>query len=68
MEIASDGGPPFNSAGYNIFLKTWKIRKRLSSAYYPQSNGRAEVAVKSMKRILLGNVDEKTGDTDTEKI
>ena len=26
------------------------------SAYFPQSNGRAEVAVKAVKRLLLANV------------
>ena len=61
-EISSDGGPPFNSADYNEFLKCWRISKRLSSAYYPQSNGRAEVAVKTMKRALNGNVNPRTGD------
>ena len=51
-EISSDGGPPFNSHDYNEFLKQWGIKKRMSSAHYPQSNGRAEAAVKSMKRCI----------------
>ena len=67
-EIASDGGPPYNSSSYDTFLKTWDIRKRQSSAYYPQSNGRAEVAVKSAKRILLGNIDPATGALDTDEV
>ena len=29
----------------------------MSSAYYPESNGRAEVVVKSAKRLLLSNID-----------
>ena len=65
-EIAADGGPPFDSNDYNVFLKQWKIRKRLSSAYYPQSNGRAEAGVKTAKHILLGNVDSRTGKLDNE--
>ena len=28
----------------------------MSSAYFPQSNGRAEVAVKAAKRLLMANV------------
>ena len=65
-EIASDGGPPFNSLAYKTFLRIWDVRRRLSSAYYPQSNGRAEAAVKSVKRILQGNINPSTGDLDTD--
>ena len=64
-EISSDGGPPFNSSEYTALLKDWDIRRRLSSAHYPQRNGRAEAAVKSVKRILLGNTDPLTGRLDT---
>ena len=64
-EIASDGGPPFNSFAYRTFLKAWDVRQRLSSAYYAQSNGRAEAAVKSVKRILEGNINPSTGGLDT---
>ena len=35
-----------------MFLKSWGIKHRLSSVAYPQSNGRAELAVKSGKRII----------------
>ena len=65
-EISSDGGPPFNAAGYDEFCKNWGIRKRLSSAHYPQSNGRAEAAVKSAKRILTGNINPVSGALDTD--
>eukprot|EP00794_Sanderia_malayensis_P017188 gene17188-18918_t len=67
LELASDGGPPFDSFKYRNFLTTWNIHRRLSSAYYLQSNGRAEVGVKRAKRILLGNVDPKTGRLNNEK-
>eukprot|EP00112_Aurelia_sp_Birch-Aquarium-sp1_P001604 Seg1173.18 transcript_id=Seg1173.18/GoldUCD/mRNA.D3Y31 product="putative protein K02A2.6" protein_id=Seg1173.18/GoldUCD/D3Y31 len=56
-EQASDGGPPFQSHEYQQFLNRWGIRQRLSSVYYAQSNGRAELAVKTAKRILLNNTD-----------
>jgi hypothetical protein len=65
-EIATDGGPPFQSYDYKHFCQSWNIRKRLSSAYYPQSNGRAEAAVKSAKRILEGNIDPISGTLDTD--
>ena len=54
-EIASDGGPQFKSSEFKNFLKSWGIRHRLSSAEYPQSNGRAELAVKTAKHIILNN-------------
>lgn len=66
-EISSDGGPPFKSSEYLKFINEWGITPRLSSAYYPQSNGRAEIAVKIMKRALDGNVDPRTGNVNTNR-
>ena len=66
IEISTDGGSPFQSAEYKNFCRTWDVQRRLSSAYYPQSNGRAEVAVKSAKRILEGNIDSLSGCLDTD--
>ena len=56
QEISSDGGPEFTASITKEFLEKWDIKHRISSAYYPQSNGRAEVAVKTAKRILRANV------------
>ena len=53
-EVSSDGGPEFVAAETQAFLGKWGVRHRLASAYNPRSNGRAEVAVKSMKRFLHG--------------
>ena len=64
-EMSTDGGPPFNSADFKALLETWNVRHRLSSAYYPKSNGRAEVAVKSIKRTLQGTINKSTGELDT---
>ena len=55
-ELSSDGGPEFTAGVTRDFLNTWGVRHRISSAYHPQSNGRAEVAVKSAKRLLRSNV------------
>ena len=63
-ELSSDGGSPFNSFDFQSYLKHWGITWRNSSAYYAQSNGRAELAVKTIKRILISNCDDK-GDIDT---
>ena len=55
-EVSSDGGPEFMSSCYKSFVASWGICPRVSSAYFPRSNGRAEVAVKSAKRLLRSNV------------
>lgn len=66
-EIATDGGPPFGSSEFISFLKSWNTAHRKSSVGYPQSNGRAEAAVKCMKRILTTNVSQ-SGSIDTDEI
>ena len=38
------------------FLSTWKVKHRVSTAYNPHANLRAETAVKSMKRMIMDNV------------
>ncbi len=51
----SDGGLPFQGHIVEDFLKTWKVQHVTSSARYPQGNGRAELAVKTAKRLLQQN-------------
>ena len=63
--MSSDGGTEFTSAETQAFLDTWKVKHRLSSAHFPQSNGRAEVAVKSAKRLLRDH-GTPTGRLDTD--
>ena len=48
----SDGGPQFTSAKLSSFLATWGTSHIMSSPHYPQSNGKAEAAVKSMKKLI----------------
>ena len=55
-EIATDGGPQMTSTLFQQSLKAWGLHNSLSSAYLPHSNGRAEIAVKSGKRLLRNNV------------
>ena len=66
-EIATDGGPEFVAHETKDFYKRWGVKHRLSSAYHPQSNGRAELAVKSIKRLLEKNV-TSTGDLNTDEV
>jgi len=66
-QISSDGGTEYTSSAFQAFLKTWGVKHRLSSAYHPQSNGRAEVTVKAMKRLLRDNVD-RNGKLNTDTV
>ena len=54
-ELASDGGPEFIALETRKFLNEWGVHHRLSSVAFPHSNCRAELGVKSMKRLLIGN-------------
>ena len=66
-ELSTDGGPEFTARETKSLLERWGVRHRLSSAHHPQSNGRAEVAVKSMKRLLTAHTDAN-GSPDTEAV
>jgi len=48
----SDRGPQFTSKKFQSFAAQWGFKHQTSSPHYPQSNGKAEATVKSMKRIL----------------
>lgn len=50
---------------HSQFLHAWDVIYRHSSAYYAQSNGRAEAAYKNRKRILTTNVNA-SGTLDTD--
>ena len=65
-ELSSDGGPEFTASQTQNFLAKWGVHHRKSSAYHPQSNGRAEVAVKSAKRLLRSNINP-SGSLDNDK-
>ena len=65
-EIATDGGLEFVSSVTKTFLQQWGVHHRLSSAYHPHSNQRAELGVKVAKRILRENTDG-TGNLENDK-
>lgn len=65
-ELSSDGGPELTTASTQKFLKDWKVKFRLSSAYFPHSNQRAEVGVRTAKRMLRENI-SPGGSLDTNK-
>jgi hypothetical protein len=53
--LFTDGGLPFQSQELQTFLQNWKVHHVTSSAFYAQGNGRAELAVKTAKRLLHEN-------------
>ena len=50
--VVTDNGPQFASAEFDTFAKTWGFEHITSSPRYPQSNGKAENAVKTVKRLF----------------
>ena len=48
----SDQGPQFTSKLFQDFSKGWGFQHITSSPQYPQSNGKIEATVKSMKKLI----------------
>ena len=55
------------SGEFQQMLKDLQIEHRVSSAYFPHSNCRAEIAVKSMKRLMNSNISQ-FGDIDNDNM
>lgn len=49
------------------FLRDWQIHHYISSVAFPHSNCRAEIGVKSIKRLISNNVDN-FGTLNTNKL
>ena len=65
-ELSSDGGPEFSSAVTQTFLRSMGVQHRLSSVAYPHSNCRAEIGVKTVKRLITGNT-SLSGELNTDQ-
>ena len=63
--LSSDGGSEFIALETRDYFTRWGVYHRSSSAYNPQSNGRAELAVKYTKRLLEDNISQD-GNLDTD--
>ena len=65
-ELSSDGGPEFTAHNTKTLLHLWNVKHRVLSVGFLQSNGRAEVAVKAAKRLLMSNTGP-TGNLDQDR-
>ena len=50
--LVTDNGPQFAAAEFAVFAKSWMFQHITSSPHYSQSNGKAENAVKTVKRLF----------------
>ena len=53
-ELSSDGGPEFMAGATRTSLRNWGVHHHVSSVAHPHSNCRAELGVKTVKRMLVG--------------
>ena len=64
--MASDNGPQYRADVTQKFLQDWNVKWRVSASYNPHSNTRAEVAVKTLKRMIRENL-TRQGTLDSDK-
>ena len=57
MIVHSDGGPQFMSREFMEFAKKWEFQHTVSSPYNSRSNGKAESAVKIVKKLFKRSTD-----------
>ena len=50
--VITDSGPPYNSSEFRNFATLYEFEHRMSSPYFQQSDGKAENAIKTVKRLM----------------
>ncbi|XP_059047376.1 uncharacterized protein K02A2.6-like [Achroia grisella] len=58
-QIVTDNGPPFTSSEFKNFTSSQGIEHIFTAPYHPASNGLAENAVKTLKKVIKKAVVEK---------
>ena len=66
-KLSTDNRPQFIATTFPNFLQTWGVKHCLSLAFHAQSNGRAELGIKTSKQILENNTCSD-GTTDNNKV
>ena len=57
MTVMSDNGPQYSSQDFYSFAKEYQFEHVSSSPHYPQANGLAECAVRTIKGLLQKSPD-----------
>ena len=52
QKIQTDGGKPYVSQAIQDFLRNYGIKKTVTAAYRPESNGKAERIIQTLKQIM----------------
>ena len=56
--IRSDNGPQYSSTEFKVFVKQLGITHKTSSPGYPRSNGLAERAIQTVKKLMIKAIED----------